>query len=305
MALTRFPLETDQPKIKVTLPPGRHVLELVVEDSAGLRSKPDTVIITVHEELPLPEIEGISPASGIAGRSVRAEIKGSHLKGATSVRFEGDGVTARILSSTDPEQLEVQVDIAADATPGTRGFTVTVPAGTTHSPEGAGFTVETAVEPSRITGIEPSRGMVGTTVNAVITGTNLLGAQKVIFSGAGVTARISGRVSLTKVPVSINIGSRAKPGRRSFTVITSAGKIMSPGDVVFNVSGIVVVPPGEFRLNMVEGIGPVYAERLTGAGITTASALAEAEPSAVANAIGISKERAVVLINNARRRLEG
>ncbi len=45
---TRFPIETDQPVIEVTLPVGRHVLELVVEDSAGLRSAPDTVVITVQ-----------------------------------------------------------------------------------------------------------------------------------------------------------------------------------------------------------------------------------------------------------------
>ncbi len=49
MALTRFPLETTEPKIEVTLPVGRHVLELVVEDSAGLRSAPDTVVIEVKK----------------------------------------------------------------------------------------------------------------------------------------------------------------------------------------------------------------------------------------------------------------
>ena len=43
-----FPIETEQPEIEVTLPLGRHVLELVVEDSAGLRSAPDTVVITVE-----------------------------------------------------------------------------------------------------------------------------------------------------------------------------------------------------------------------------------------------------------------
>ena len=56
MAITRFPLETDQPVVEVTLPPGRHVLELVVEDSAGLRSEPDTVTITIENVL--PEISG-------------------------------------------------------------------------------------------------------------------------------------------------------------------------------------------------------------------------------------------------------
>jgi Bacterial Ig-like domain (group 2) len=46
---TKFPFETDQPEFEVTLPVGRHVLELVVEDSAGLRSAPDTVVITVKK----------------------------------------------------------------------------------------------------------------------------------------------------------------------------------------------------------------------------------------------------------------
>lgn len=49
MALTQFPLETTEPKIEVTLPVGRHVLELIVEDSAGLRSAPTTVVITVQK----------------------------------------------------------------------------------------------------------------------------------------------------------------------------------------------------------------------------------------------------------------
>ena len=58
MAITRFPLETDQPVVEVTLPPGTHVLELVVEDSAGLRSEPDTVTITIESILPV--ISGIA-----------------------------------------------------------------------------------------------------------------------------------------------------------------------------------------------------------------------------------------------------
>ncbi len=46
---TQFPFETNEPKVEVTLPVGRHVLELVVEDSAGLRSAPATVVITVQK----------------------------------------------------------------------------------------------------------------------------------------------------------------------------------------------------------------------------------------------------------------
>ncbi len=49
MALTQFPLETTEPTIEVTLPVGRHVLQLIVEDNAGLRSAPATVVITVQK----------------------------------------------------------------------------------------------------------------------------------------------------------------------------------------------------------------------------------------------------------------
>ena len=79
MAITRFPLETDQPVVEVTLPPGHHVLELVVEDSAGLRSEPDTVTITIENVL--PEISGIAPAGARQGtESVRATISGLNLE---------------------------------------------------------------------------------------------------------------------------------------------------------------------------------------------------------------------------------
>ena len=136
---TKFPLTTDSPQIEVTLPVGENVLELVVEDSAGLRSEPDTVTITVREELPLPEITGIEPTSGVAGRIIKTEITGRHLQGATSVEFDGMGVSARILSSAEPERLFLEITIAADAASVARGFTVTTPAGTAKSPEGVIF----------------------------------------------------------------------------------------------------------------------------------------------------------------------
>lgn len=49
MAITSFPIETTNPKVEVTLPVGQHVLELIVVDSAGLRSAPATVVITVQK----------------------------------------------------------------------------------------------------------------------------------------------------------------------------------------------------------------------------------------------------------------
>src|SRR5512143_1323532 len=99
MALTQFPFETNQPQVQVTLPVGRHVLELVVEDSAGLKSAPDTVVITVESaQVPPPTITGIDTTAGNPGATVNAVITGTNLDGATAVTFDGAGVTAAIRS---------------------------------------------------------------------------------------------------------------------------------------------------------------------------------------------------------------
>ena len=42
-----FPIETAEPVIEITMPTGEYLFELVVEDTAGLVSAPDTVTIEV------------------------------------------------------------------------------------------------------------------------------------------------------------------------------------------------------------------------------------------------------------------
>lgn len=146
MAVTRFPIETTEAKIQVTLPIGLHVLELVVEDSAGLRSAPDQVIIEVRKAVALPTITGILPVSGIRGATVEAVISGTLLTGATAVTFAGTGITATIGSGATADKLPVKLQIATDAPLGDRTFTVETPAGTASSPTGGGFSV-IALEP--------------------------------------------------------------------------------------------------------------------------------------------------------------
>lgn len=145
MALTRFPIETTNPRIEVTLPVGRHVLELVVEDSAGLRSAPDQIVIEVRKEVVVPVITGILPVSGIRGATVEAVISGTGLTGATSVVFSGTGVTASVGSGGTAEKLPVKIAIAADAALGARNFRVATPNGNAVSPAGVAFSV--AAEP--------------------------------------------------------------------------------------------------------------------------------------------------------------
>jgi hypothetical protein len=67
-----FPIEVNRPKIDVVLPEGTHVLELVVEDSAGLKSAPDRVVITVKREaFPEPKVLSITPALACGARRSR------------------------------------------------------------------------------------------------------------------------------------------------------------------------------------------------------------------------------------------
>jgi predicted flap endonuclease-1-like 5' DNA nuclease len=53
----------------------------------------------------------------------------------------------------------------------------------------------------------------------------------------------------------------------------------------------------------VKGIGPAYAERLADAGVTTVADLAEADPEALADQIGVSDKRIARWIDRAREHL--
>ena len=97
--LSDFPLSTEEPRIDVNLPVGTHVLELVVEDSAGLRSLPDTVVITVEPaEVPSASITAIEPLSALKGTTFDLTIRGTGLAQASSVVF----YTELVITPTRP-----------------------------------------------------------------------------------------------------------------------------------------------------------------------------------------------------------
>jgi predicted flap endonuclease-1-like 5' DNA nuclease len=50
--------------------------------------------------------------------------------------------------------------------------------------------------------------------------------------------------------------------------------------------------PPAAKVDTIDGIGPVFAQRLTGAGLGTVNALAAANPDLVAEAAGVSAARA-------------
>lgn len=60
-------------------------------------------------------------------------------------------------------------------------------------------------------------------------------------------------------------------------------------------------PPPKASVDTIEGIGPVFADRLSKAGLATVEDLAEASPDRVAEAAGVSAARARTWINLAKK----
>jgi hypothetical protein len=111
-----FPIETDLPQIEVTLPAGRHVLELVVEDSAGLQSAHSTVVITVEQAPPV--INQTQPNSGQQGEAIQATILGENLLGISEVSFAGSGITTTILPGGTNTSVSIEMIISPQAATG-------------------------------------------------------------------------------------------------------------------------------------------------------------------------------------------
>jgi predicted flap endonuclease-1-like 5' DNA nuclease len=60
-------------------------------------------------------------------------------------------------------------------------------------------------------------------------------------------------------------------------------------------------PPPSLTVDSIDGIGPVFAERLSKSGLGTVTALAEASPDLVAEAAGVSAARARTWIDLAQQ----
>src|SRR5262249_40121630 len=71
-----------------------------------------------------------------------------------------------------------------------------------------------------ITGISSTSGTAGTIINATVSGSDFLNVSAVMFSGAGISAALSGAVSETSLAIAITIAPDAPVGLRTFSVVT-------------------------------------------------------------------------------------
>ncbi len=262
--LDDFPIRTNRPRIDVTLPVGRHEFELVVVDSAGLRSAPDRIVVYVEkQDVRPPEITGIDKTFGLRGETVETSVHGQNLRDATDIRFDliegraaraertsGTRIDARILAGGTETELRVALRVAGNAPLGEYGFSVTTRGGTANSP--VNFLV-TAVP--QIDNFGPAWTDVGETEEMTIEGSYLLipslepdfddpqkplryhSVEIVSTEGTGpapvpgINAEIvKTRSRPDSLTVNIAIGDDVKPGAYHVRLNTPAGSVEAEED---------------------------------------------------------------------------
>jgi len=222
-----------------------------------------------------PTITGANPDSGRQGQALSISIAGTNLSGVTAVDF-GAGIAVSSFSSENTNSLVVEIQIAADASLGTRDVSVTTPGGTASIPQG----FEVLPPSPTITAAAPNTGKQGERVTVVITGTNLTGATSVTF-GSGVLAL--GIVvndftvdSPTQITADISIGGSARVGTRDIIVETPLGSpqlldgfTVEPGLPAVTSLGIDSGYPGEELAIVIHGTNLSGCHTVTfGEGIT-------------------------------------
>ena len=169
-----------------------------------------------------PVIGRFTPSTGTVGTTIT--IVGSHLAGATAVRFGGTAATSFTVVD------DATVTAVAPDSVRTGPVTVVSPDGTVTS--AFAFVVPTpGVELPVITSFSPGRGKAGDTVT--ITGSRLFAATRVRFAGINAVFTASGNDLVATVP----IGAASGP----ITVDTAASRATS--DAVFTMTGPPVGSP--------------------------------------------------------------
>ncbi len=139
----------DEPQIQVELPVGTHVLELVVEDSAGALSDPVTIVVIVDPDpRNEPLITDFAPKRLLTGRTADPfTIKGARLYAPEHdptqkhlVEFlqadkdeDDPKIKATIKPNSTADTLQLVVEVGVDAQPGERRLRVTTPNGVAQS----------------------------------------------------------------------------------------------------------------------------------------------------------------------------
>jgi photosystem II stability/assembly factor-like uncharacterized protein len=161
---------------------------------------------TVTTVTPVPTISSFSPIAGPVGTMVT--LAGTHLTGATAVKFNGVSASYNVVDDTE---ITTTVPVAASGK-----ISVTTAGGTVTS--GDVFTV-TSPKPV-MSRVSPAYGKRGATVTITGTGLGLSRGASCVRFGA---TKVSKYVSWSNTRVKVRVPVRAKYGRLKITVTTAGG----------------------------------------------------------------------------------
>lgn len=195
---------------------------LTVTSATGSATLPGALQVLPPVDPTGPTITALSPAQGQVGESLNAVITGTNFILPVDCSL-GAGVTVActLVSNT---QINMTITIAPTAVPGPRTLIVNSLQGTASLVDG--FEVLPAPPAFTLTGISPAEGIVGETVNAVISGTNFT-APVSCSLGAGVTVACA-LTAPDRIDATILVGLGATPGPRTLTVTTGSGTASLP-----------------------------------------------------------------------------
>ncbi|MFA5113451.1 MAG: IPT/TIG domain-containing protein [Candidatus Margulisiibacteriota bacterium] len=195
---------------------------------------------------PAPTVTSLEPAVGVQGTTLtNVKVHGTNFQSGATVGFSGSGVTAGTVTFNNATQLTISsVTITAGAAVGARNVTVTNPDTKTGTLTN-GFTVLQSGTAPVVTGITPSIGQRGTTVGAVITGSNFQTGAAVALtrSSSTITGTVTS-VTGTQINCSFDLPPTAAVALWNVVVTnpdTQTGTLTNAFSIVDNLSAVPTV----------------------------------------------------------------
>jgi Putative Ig domain/Quinohemoprotein amine dehydrogenase, alpha subunit domain III len=182
---------------------------------------------------PLPSVTSTTPSSrGQGATNQTIAINGANFVNGAVVSFSGSGITVNSTTWVSATKINVNIDVASNATTGARNVTVTNPDTGTITGVGV-FTVNP--KPTITSTTPSSRGQGSVSQLVAINGTGFVSGATVSFSGSPITVNSVAFVSGTKLNATITIPANATTGLRDVTV-TNPDFGVGTGTGVFTVN---------------------------------------------------------------------
>lgn len=199
---------------------GTYTVQATQADDVGNVGTSNAVTFTVATPSPAITVSSAAPAALPQGASgVTLTVSGSVFVDGAQASVSGSGVTVTDTAVTSETSLAVTVDVAADATTGTRDIAVTAPGRTDGTCTGC-LTVNAAPRP---TSTSPNNlGQGAATVTVTVAGSGFQAGATVAVSGSGVSATARS-VTATSVSLAVSVDVEATTGARDLTVVNPDG----------------------------------------------------------------------------------